>query len=55
MFTMENTEGFTQPDLDLMNEAVSILMADGVDEKNAQDIVNNNWRYGNTVESLTRR
>lgn len=53
---MDNTDGFTQDDLDLMNEALEVLMADGVDEKNASDIVNNNWRPdGNTVESLTNR
>lgn len=56
MFTMDNTEGFSQADLDLMNEAVEVLTADGMDEKNAADIVNNNWQaFGNTVESLTRR
>lgn len=56
MFTMDNTEGFTQDDLDLMNEALEILVADGMDEKNASDLINNNWSDGeNTVESLARR
>jgi len=54
MFTMENTQGFTQADLNLLNEALAQLVADGIDEKNASDIINNNWRAdGNTVESLT--
>jgi len=54
MFTMGNTQGFTQADLDLMNEALAKLVADGIGEKNASDIINNNWRAdGNTVESLT--
>lgn len=56
MFTMENTQGFSQSDLDLLNEAAGVLIAQGVDESNACDIVNNNWaESGNTVESLTRR
>lgn len=56
MFTMDNTEGFTQDDLDLMNDALKVLMADGMDENNASDIINNNWSDGeNTIESLTRR
>lgn len=54
MFTTDNTDGFTQADLDLMNKALAALVADGIDEKNASDIVNNNWMPdGNTVESLT--
>lgn len=55
MFTLENTDGFTSADCDLMNQAVQALMDRGIDEKNASDIVNNNWmESGNTVESLTR-
>jgi hypothetical protein len=54
MFTMDNTDGFTQADLDLMNEALEKLVADGIDESNASDIINNNWQAAdNTVESLT--
>lgn len=56
MFNMHNTEGFSQADLDLMNAAVTQLMNDGIGEKNAGDIVNNNWRpTGNTVASLAAR
>ena len=55
MFTMDNTADFTQDELDLMNEALEILIAEGIDESNASDIVNNNWKpEGNTVESLTK-
>lgn len=54
MFTLENTEGFTQANLDMMNKALAILIERGVEESNAQDIINNNWKEsGNTVESLT--
>jgi hypothetical protein len=55
MFTHSNTQGFTDADLDLMNEALAVLVADGVAESNASDIINNNWQEtGNTVESLTK-
>ena len=55
MFTMDNTEGFGQADLDLMNEAIEVLVSAGIDAKNASDIINNNWVDGeNTIESLTR-
>lgn len=55
MFTLENTEGFTQQDLDLLNSAAQVLMDRGWDEKNAGDLVNNNFKVGrvNTIESLT--
>lgn len=56
MFTAANTEGFTAADLELMNTAAAALIAQGVEESNAADIVNNNWMpEGNTVESLTAR
>lgn len=57
MFTMDNTEGFTESDLPLLNEALAALVAEGVDESNASDIITNNWADDgeNTVESLTRR
>ena len=55
MFTLNTTEGFNAADIDLLNAAVSELVAKtGMDEKNAVDIVNNNWQeHGNTVESLS--
>jgi len=56
MFTTDNTTGFSQEDLDLMNEALGVLVAEGLDESNASDIINNNWQStGNTVETLTAR
>lgn len=55
MFDLNNTNGFSQDDLVLLNRAMQIIVESGVDEKNASDIVNNNWEEaGNTVESLTR-
>ncbi len=54
MYTLDNTSGFTQADCDLLNQSVAVLMSRGIDEKNASDIVNNNWQESdNTVESLT--
>lgn len=54
MYTLDNTSGFTQADCDLLNQSVAVLMGRGIDEKNASDIVNNNWQEAdNTVESLT--
>ena len=56
MFTMDNTDGFQLADLDLMNNALAVLVARGIEESNASDIINNNWMPdGNTVESLTRQ
>lgn len=53
MFKMDNTDGFTQTDLNLMNETLEILMTDGMDESNASDRIINNWvQSGNTVKSL---
>ena len=55
MFDLNNTNGFSQDDLVLLNRAMQILVERGVDESNAADIVNNNWdETENTVESLTR-
>ena len=56
MFTAQNTNGFNAAELALMNEAVSALIAQGWDEKDASDLVNNNFQDDgeNTVQSLTR-
>ena len=55
MFNINNTSGFSQDDLVMLNRAMQILVESGVDESNAADIVNNNWEpTGNTVGSLTR-
>ena len=39
MFKLDNTNGFTQSTCDMMNAAVSKLMASGYDESNACDQV----------------
>jgi len=65
MFTQQNTEGFTEVDLALMNKALAAYLARYPDtsdedreelERAASDIINNNWQEsGNTVESLLRQ
>ena len=55
MFTLNNTNGFTESDCVLLNQAVQLLIERGIDESNASDIVNNNWNEtNNTLESLTK-
>ena len=55
MFTLENTNGFTVANLEIMNAAHAKLVAHGIHESNASDIVNDNWTGdGDTVESLSR-
>ncbi|WP_207002614.1 hypothetical protein [Trinickia mobilis] len=52
----ECMEGFSQPECDLVNEAVSALIARGFAELHAEDIAVNNWSllHENSVASLTR-
>lgn len=49
-------EGFKQSECDLVNQAVSVLIAQGFSESHAADIAINNWSLLgiNTAESLTR-
>lgn len=46
LFTDDNSEGFSDYDLQIINEAVTWLMDQGIDEHNAHDIVNNAWYEG---------
>jgi len=56
MLRIDNTEGFSQADCDLMNKSMAVLIGRGLDESSASDIVNNNWQEsGNTVKTLVRR
>lgn len=54
MFNYENTEGFNAEEIALMNQAVEILMEQGIDEKSASDIVNNKFFAGCSLEDLTK-
>ena len=55
MFTADNTQGFAASDLELLNQALAVLVKAVMDEKNASHRITNNWQpSGNTVESLAR-
>lgn len=55
MFTMDNTEDFSATDLVLLNQALTVLVEQGMEENAASDRINNNWQpEGNTIESLIR-
>ena len=66
MFTQENTDGFSDSDLELMNSALTVYIKRnrkdddseyniGQIEKSGSDLINNNWNEsGNTIESLLR-
>ena len=53
-WTMDNTEGFTEDQLDLINEAYDLVAAkaDDVDAKNIYDALNNAWIEQETAEEL---
>lgn len=52
MFTQDNTNGFTDAQLVILNEALNIRRARGEDEKNASDAINNAWIDDAVVEDL---
>lgn len=53
MFTLDNTEGFTQDELGLMNQAVDVMVNDGYAEYSAHDRINDNWASGaRTLDAL---
>ena len=57
MFTLNNTEGFSEQDLVLLNTSLEVVLKNNPDMEvySASDIVTNNWRQegGNTVETLS--
>lgn len=52
MWTMENTQGFTQDQLDLINAAIALMDTNGVDEANVNDAINNAWGEQETADKL---
>lgn len=55
-FTDSNTEGFSQADLDTLNDAyVAILGGDEDDEDHVADRLNNLWTEGADADELVRR
>lgn len=54
MWTMDNTEGFEQTELDMINALVESIAADndGIDLHNINDAINNAWQPGMGAEQL---
>ena len=52
MWTMDNTSGFTQTQLDLINRAIEMMDTDGIDDSNVNDAINNAWAEQDTAEAL---
>jgi len=56
MFTKENTQNFTQSELDTLNEVLNRLISDGWPQDAASDRINNAWIEGdNSVDALYAR
>lgn len=54
MWTMQNTWGFQQAELDTINKVLDRLMAgsDGLEESSLNDALNNEWREGISENEL---
>jgi len=53
MWTMDNTDGFTQPELDDINAVLEFAMRrTELDPHNLNDIINNLWHHGMTRDEL---
>lgn len=52
MWTMDNTQGFTQDQLDMINDAINLMDTSGIDQSNIDDAINNAWCGQNTAEQL---
>lgn len=53
MFTMDNTDGFTQAELNILNRVADALVAEkSYERSNAADAVNNAWCAGMTEAEL---
>lgn len=58
MFSIDNTDGFTATQLDVLNAALKKLVAQGYETNEAHDKLNNAWSAldeRNTVEQLVQR
>ena len=57
MWTMDNTEGFTQAELDTMNRVIESVFASANDENQLNainDAINNFWYRGVSERALER-
>lgn len=53
-WTQDNTEGFTDAQLDMINEAIATVRSErpGVERSNINDAINNAWAEQDTAEAL---
>lgn len=52
MWTMDNTTGFSQAQLDIINSAIQMMDTGGIDESAVNDAINNAWNEQETAEEL---
>lgn len=52
MWTMDNTTGFSQAQLDIINKAIRLMDTDGAEESTVNDAINNAWNEQETAEEL---
>lgn len=52
MFTMMDTDGFTQAELDGLNEVAEFLRGHGVDDDAITDTINNVWQPGDDSDAV---
>jgi len=52
MWTMDNTTGFSQAQLDIINKAIRLMDTDGAHESNVNDAITNAWNEQETAEEL---
>lgn len=53
-YNQDNTEGLSPQELALLNAALAVRLAQGEDEKNSSDAINNAWTDNATIETLTK-
>ena len=52
MWTMDNTTGFSQAQLDIINKAIRLMDTDGAYESTVNDAITNAWNEQETAEEL---
>lgn len=53
-YAQDNTEGFSDQDLELLNAALAIRLARGEETKSARDAIAAAWTDDATIETLTK-
>lgn len=52
MWTLNNTDGFTQDELDIINKAIGLIDVGGIDQSTINDAIANEWKDDLTAEEL---